>query len=258
MTYDFIVFALVGFLAQMVDGALGMAYGAVSASVLLAFGVPPAHTSASVHAAEIFTTASSGASHIWHRNIDWRLVRLLAPAGIIGGIFGAYVLTGIDGDLIKPFVTGYLALIGAFILFKSVRPFPEKPMSSSLVVPLGGIGGFVDAVGGGGWGPIVTSSLMGGGAARPRFIIGSVTAVEFLVTVSISATFLVALLPGHWEDAGDITVHLTAVAGLIFGGVLAAPLAGFMVKKVPARPLTAAVGILIIGLSGFQTWALLR
>jgi uncharacterized membrane protein YfcA len=255
---DFVVFAFVGFLAQMVDGALGMAYGAVSATVLLAFGVPPAHASASVHAAEIFTTAASGASHVWHRNIDWRLVRLLAPAGIVGGIAGAYVLTGIDGDLIKPFVTGYLALIGAFIFFKSIRPFPESPLSGSLVVPLGGIGGFVDAVGGGGWGPIVTSSLMGAGAARPRFIIGSVNTVEFLVTISVSATFLTALLTGHWESAGDINEHFAAVGGLILGGVLAAPLAGMMVKKVPTRPLTAAVGILIVGLAGFQTWALLR
>ena len=255
MTDDVLIFASVGFLAQLVDGALNMAYGAVSSSVLLAFGVPPAHASASVHAAEIFTTAASGASHVWHRNIDWRLVRLLAPAGIVGGVIGTYFLTGIDGQLIKPFVTGYLGFIGTLILVKSFLPFPERPMAGFLVVPLGGIGGFVDSVGGGGWGPIVTSSLMGAGAARPRFIIGSVNAVEFLVTVSVSIAFLVALVTGHWEGAGDLSEHFAAVGGLIIGGVVAAPFAGLMVKTVPARPLTAAVGALIIALSGYQLWS---
>src|SRR3990172_9184515 len=116
-----------------------MAYGVVSATILLAFGVPPAHVSASVHVAEVFTTAASGASHLWYRNVDWRLVRLLAPAGVVGGALGAYVLTGFDGNTIKPFVTGYLALVGAFIIFKAITAFPERPISGALVVPLGGL-----------------------------------------------------------------------------------------------------------------------
>ena len=220
---EFVIFVVVGFLAQLVDGALGMAYGVISATILLAFGVPPAHASASVHAAEVFTTAASGASHVWHRNVDWRLVRLLAPAGVVGGALGAYVLTGIDGNTIKPFVTGYLALVGAFIVFKAITAFPERPISGALVVPLGGLGGFIDAVGGGGWGPIVTSSLIGSGG-RPRIVIGSVNTVEFVVTLSVSLTFVFALVSGHWQDAGDLTDHFSAVGGLIVGGIFAAPL----------------------------------
>ncbi|MEX0853504.1 MAG: sulfite exporter TauE/SafE family protein [Bauldia sp.] len=254
---EFVIFAAVGFLAQLVDGALGMAYGVTCTSVLLAFGVPPAHASASVHAAEVFTTAASGASHVWHRNVDWRLVGLLAPAGVVGGVFGTYVLTGIAGAAIRPFVTAYLAAIGAFIVVKAMRPFPERPISGWLVVPLGGAGGFVDAVGGGGWGPVVTSSLIGSGGA-PRLVIGSVNAVEFVVTLSVSLTFLFALLSGHWEDAGNVTDHLPAVGGLIVGGIVAAPLAGYVIKIVATPVLTAVVGLLILTLAAYQTWQLLH
>lgn len=255
MTDDFLIFLAVGFLAQLVDGALGMAYGVVSSTTLLAFGVPPAHASASVHAAEVFTTAASGSSHVWHRNVDWKLVRQLAPAGIVGGVLGAYVLTGIDSDTIKPFVTIYLAVVGLLILFKGIRAFPVTPVSGKIVVPLGLAGGFADAVGGGGWGPVVTSSLIGSGGS-PRMVIGSVNTVEFLVTVSVSLSFLFALLTGHWTDAGDLTDHLAAVGGLIVGGVAAAPLAGYMVRVVPARPLTMIVGVLIVCLATYQAIAI--
>jgi hypothetical protein len=253
---EFIIFTAVGFLAQLVDGALGMAYGVISTTVLLGFGITPAHASASVHAAEIFTTSASGASHVWHRNVDWRLVRVLAPAGIIGGVLGAYVLTGIEGATIRPFITAYLAAMGAFIIFKAIRNFPEKPVSGKLVVPLGAAGGFIDAIGGGGWGPIVTSSLIGSGG-RPRMVIGSVNAVEFLVTLSVTITFVVALLSGRWEDAGALVDNAAAVAGLILGGMIAAPLAGYAIKIAPARLLTAAVGVLILVLAAYQTWTLL-
>ena len=255
MGADLIVFAGVGFLAQLIDGALGMAYGIVSTTVLLGLGVLPAHASASVHAAEIFTTAASGASHVWHHNVDWRLVRVLAPAGILGGILGTYVLTGIDGTWIKPIITGYLALMGGFIIFKAVRVFPDRPVSGRLVMPLGAAGGFVDAVGGGGWGPVVSSSLIGSGG-RPRLVIGSVNAVEFLVTLSVTATFFVALTTGHWADAGALGEHAVAVTGLVVGGVIAAPLAGYVLKIAPARVLTGAVGILIVALAMYQTWTL--
>jgi uncharacterized membrane protein YfcA len=253
---DFVVFAAVGFLAQLVDGALGMAYGVISTTVLLSFGVPPAHASASVHAAEVFTTAASAASHVWHRNVDWRLVWLLAPAGVVGGVLGAYVLTSIDGDMIRPFVTTYLAAMGGFILFKAFRSFPERPVSGRLVVPLGVAGGFIDAAGGGGWGPIVTSSLIGTGG-RPRLVIGSVNAVEFIVTLAVTMTFVIALLTGHWADAGELMDNAAAVGGLIVGGIIAAPLAGYAIKIAPARPLTAAVGVLILILAAYQTWSLL-
>ena len=250
---EFLVFALVGDLAQLVDGALGMAYGVTSSTVLLAFGVPPAHASASVHAAELFTTAASGTSHALYRNVDWRLLLRLAPAGMVGGAIGAYVLTGIDGDLLRPYILAYLAVMGVVIIWRTLSAGTGKPAPRSAHVPLGAIGGFVDAVGGGGWGPVVTTSLVGSGEP-PRYAIGSANAAEFFVTAAISAAFVAALLTGHWENAGDLTDHAFAVAGLIVGGVIAAPFAGYLVKIAPTRVLGLAVGCLVIGLSIYQGW----
>ncbi len=252
---EFLLFAVVGFLAQIVDGALGMAYGVISSTVLLAFGVPPAHASASVHAAEIFTTAASGSAHLYNRNIDWKLFARLVPFGIVGGCLGAYVLTSFDGDIIKPYVTAYLAIVGAWLLFRSFRKIPHNAVPAGIVAPLGAAGGFLDAAGGGGWGPMVSTGLLGAGGS-PRYVIGTVNAAEFLITVSVSIAFIVALLTGHWEDAGDLTSHLTAVAGLVVGGVLAAPLAGFVVRSLNERTLLRAVGVLIVALAVYQTLAL--
>jgi uncharacterized protein len=252
MESEFLIFLMVGFFAQLIDGALGMAYGVVSTTVLLSFGVLPAQASASVHAAEMFTTAASGASHAWQRNIDFKLLVRLAPAGVLGGALGAFVLTSIDGNAIKPFILVYLGLLGAFLIFKTFRPFPTKPIRSGLVLPLGGLGGLLDAIGGGGWGPIVTSSLIGAGG-QPRYVIGTVNATEFLVTTAISFSFLIALLSGHWEDAGAFSQHAAAVGGLIAGGVVAAPLAGLAVALVPARPLTGLVGALVLVTTAVQT-----
>lgn len=249
------LFVGVGFLAQIVDGALGMAYGVISTTVLLAFGVPPAAASASVHAAEMVTTGASGASHIAHRNVDWRALALLAPTGMLGGICGAFVLTGIDADVIRPFVIAYLGLMGAYILIRAFRPFPARPINHRLAPPLGLVGGFLDAVGGGGWGAVVTSSLLGAGGA-PRIVIGTVNTAEFFVTTAISAGFVTALLTGHWQDAGLISAYLPAVGGLILGGVCAAPVAGWVAKHAPPRGLTAAVGLLILGLAAFQAYGM--
>lgn len=253
---DFLLFALVGFLAQLVDGALGMAYGVVSSTVLIASGVPPATASASVHAAEIFTTAASATAHIVNRNVDWRLLRRLAAAGIVGGLVGTYILTGTDGGTMRVYVMGYLAFMGFYILTRSVYPFPRKAVRGAIVVPVGAVGGFADAVGGGGWGPVVTSSLIGAGG-EARSVIGSVNTAEFFVTVAVSAGFLAAALTGHWEDAGSVTGQATAIGGLIVGGVLAAPLAGYAVRVLPRRVLTAGVGALILGLSLSQLLPLL-
>ena len=253
---EFLLFAIVGFLAQAVDGALGMAYGVISSTTLLAFGVSPAHASAAVHAAEMFTTAASGSAHLYHRNIDWKLFWRLAPFGVIGGCLGAYVLTSFDAGAMKPFVTTYLALIGAWLVVRSFRKVPSNPIPTGIVAPLGMTGGFLDAAGGGGWGPIVTTGLLGAGAP-PRYVIGTVNASEFLITTSVSLTFLLALLTGHWEDAGDLTDNLPAVAGLVVGGVFAAPLAGIMVKRLRERVLLRLVGILIVLLAGWQTAQLL-
>lgn len=257
MGSEFFIFAVVGFLAQIVDGALGMAYGVVSSTMLLSFGVPPAAASASVHAAEMFTTAASATSHLSHRNVDWRLFWRLAPAGIVGGILGTYVLTGVDGAMLRPFVTVYLGLLGVYILYRAFRArAPYHEHRTVFVAPLGVAGGFVDAAGGGGWGPIVTSSLIGSGGA-PRYVVGTVNTVEFFVTTAVSVAFITALLTGHWQEADGIGQHLWSVAGLVVGGILAAPLAGFVVRIIPARRLMILVGGLVIALAGYQTWQLL-
>ncbi len=249
---EFILFAVVGFLAQAVDGALGRAYGAISSTVLLSFGVPPAQASAAVHAAEVFTTGASGYAHHYHRNIDWKLFWRLAPFGVLGGCTGAYVLTGIDAGTIKPIVTAYLALVGVWLIVRSFRRIPSKPIVPSVVAPLGAAGGFLDAAGGGGWGPIVTTGLLGFGGT-PRYVIGTVSASEFLITLSVSITFALALVTGHWADAGEPTQHLAAIAGLVVGGIFAAPLAGFVVKTLKEKVLLRLVGALIVLLAGWQT-----
>lgn len=251
----FAVFFLVGILAQAIDGALGMAYGVISSSVLLALGVPPATASASVHAAEVFTTAASATSHVAHRNIDWRLFVPLAVAGVIGGVLGAYVLTGIDGNAIKPFIIAYLGLIGTWILWRTRHDPRPRRLPRWITAPFGMVGGFLDAIGGGGWGPTVTSSMIASGQ-EPRKAIGTVNTAEFFLTVSVSATFVWALVSGHWEEAGALHNHAAAVGGLVVGGLVAAPFAGLIVKKVPRKVLTYAVGILLVGLALFQAVSL--
>lgn len=247
----FLLFLVVGFLAQAVDGALGMAYGVISSSVLLALGVPPATASASVHGAEVFTTAASAGSHVWHGNVDWRLLIPLAIAGVIGGCLGAYVLTGIEGSVIKPFVIAYLALMGLYILWRAGHEILIRHIPSWVTWPLGLVGGFLDAIGGGGWGGTVSSTLVGAGQ-EPRRAIGTVNTAEFFVAVAISAAFVWALLSGHWRDADALQNHATAVGGLVVGGLAAAPFAGLIAKRVPRRVLTYAVGGLLLVLAVFQ------
>lgn len=249
---DFLLFAAVGFLAQAVDGALGMAYGVISSTVLLSFGVSPATASASVHAAEVFTTAASAGSHAVNRNVNWKLFAPLAFGGCVGGALGAFVLTSIDGDVLKPFITGYLALMGAAILYRAWRARSPRAFPAKHSGPLGVVGGFLDAVGGGGWGPSVTTAMVGAGV-EPRISIGTANTAEFFVTSTISAAFLAALLSGHWSDAEALTSHAAAVGGLIVGGLLAAPLAGYIVRVIPPRTLTYAVGAVVLVLAGYQT-----
>jgi uncharacterized membrane protein YfcA len=248
---SFFLFAFVGFLAQLVDGALGMAYGIISSTVLLAFGVPPAMASASVHAAEVFTTAASAGSHAFHRNVNWKLFIPLAVAGSVGGALGAFVLTSIDGDVLKPIIASYLALMGALIIYRAWRAASPRPFPIKWTGPLGAVGGFLDAVGGGGWGPTVTSAMVSTGE-DPRISIGTANTAEFFVTATISATFLATLLTGHWQQAVGFNAHAGAVGGLIVGGVLAAPLAGYAVKIVPRRALTYTVGAIVLVLAAYQ------
>jgi hypothetical protein len=253
--HDFWLFAAVGFAAQLVDGALGMAYGVISTSVLLSFGVSPANASASVHAAKVFTGAASGASHIVYRNVDWRMLGLLSGGGVLGGVLGAYVLTSVPGEAVKPYVVAWLGLMGLVILYRAWRQTRPKVFSWRSPFPLGLVGGFFDAIGGGGWGPVVTSSLMGAGA-DPRKAIGTTNAAEMFVAMATSAAFLTSLLSGHWETEG-LRGLAWSLAGLIGGGVIAAPLAGWMTKVLPLRLLTWVVGIVVVGLAAWQVVGLL-
>lgn len=256
LTQGFFLFLAVGFLAQLVDGALGMAYGVISSSVLLAFGVPPAQASAMIHAAECVTTGASGASHLHHKNVDWRLFFRLAPAGILGGALGAYVLTGLNQTFVKAVVVAYLGVLGVLMVARAIRGLKDAPPHLKHVVPLGLVGGFLDATGGGGWGPVVASTLMGRGHT-PRYVIGSVNTSEFFVTLAVSGAFIWAFLTGRFLFEGGVAGAGAALAGLVLGGVIAAPIAGYVTKILPARVLMAAVGVLVVGLSlwqGFQLW----
>jgi uncharacterized membrane protein YfcA len=231
---------LVGFVAQMIDGALGMAYGVTSTTILLSMSVPPAAASASVHTAEMVTTAVSGLFHWRFGNVDRRLVLPLILPGILGGVAGAYLLTAVPGNAIKPVVAVYLAAMGGLILYRAFRGSPRATPKGNTAA-LGLVGGFLDAVGGGGWGPIVTSTLVARGH-DPRFSIGSVNLAEFFVTTAQAITFFVTIgsvLQENWQ----------VIAGLLVGGTLAAPLAACVTRRLPARTLMILVGILIVLLS---------
>ena len=251
----FWLYAAVGFAAQLVDGALGMAYGVVSTSVLLSAGVAPASASATVHAAKVFTGAASAVSHIAHRNVDWKLLLHLSLGGVFGGVVGAFVLTSVDGNRIKPYVVGWLFLMGLVILYRAWRQVRPKVLSWRSPAPLGMVGGFFDAIGGGGWGPVVTGTLMGAGA-DPRKAVGTTNAAELFVAIATSSAFLASLLSGHWRDAG-LSGLGWALGGLVAGGVVAAPIAGWMTKVLPLRALTWVVGLLVIGLAVWQGVGLL-
>jgi uncharacterized membrane protein YfcA len=253
---EFVLFAAVGFLAQLVDGGLGMGYGIISATALLTAGIAPAAVSASTHAAELFTTLVSGGAHLLHRNVDWRIFWRLAPAGIIGGIVGAYVLTGLSGEAVRPYVVAYLGIMAILILRRAVQWKKPKPVHAHATRLYGLIGGFCDAIGGGGWGPIVTSTMLAEGG-EPRYVIGSVNLAEFFLTFAISATFVGALVTGHWQMAGRLVDYLIPVTGLIAGGVIAAPVASYLAKSIPARKLLTAVGLLVLALTTYQGWLLL-
>ncbi|MFN3229501.1 MAG: sulfite exporter TauE/SafE family protein [Asticcacaulis sp.] len=250
------IFLLVGLLAQTVDGSLGMGYGVTASSVLLAMGVPPAAASASAHTAKLFTTATAGISHVFHQNVKWRLFFPLVLGGAVGGILGTTVLTGVDGDFIRPFIVAYLLIIGLYILYRGLKGVIEARFPSIWAAPLGVVGGFLDAIGGGGWGPTVTSTMVGAGL-EPRKAVGTVNTSEFFVTCVISATFIWALVTGHWQEAGNLMDHAVAVGGLVVGGLIAAPFAGWLTKRIPTGILTLLVGVLIIVLAGYQLARLL-
>lgn len=238
MDSDFLIYVVIGFVAQLIDGALGMAYGITATSLLLGAGAPPVVASATVHAAECFTTGVSAFSHHAFGNIDRNLFRRLLLPGILGAALGAWLLAVLPGDALKPWIAGYLVLMGVVIMLKAVGEFPPRRVTTHLR-PLGFFGALIDAIGGGGWGPMVASTLLARGNEF-RITVGSVNAVEFFVTLTASLMFVFTIGLGHWQ----------VVLGLALGGVVAAPLGAWLVKHAPVKPMLLFVGALVIAVSG--------
>ena len=246
-----IVLAIVGLIAQLVDGSLGMAYGVTSTTLLLALGISPALASASVHVAEMGTCAMSGASHWRFGNVDWSKIVWLAVPGAIGAFLGAVVLASvITAEAAEPIVAVFLFGLGIFVLARfsfrrHERPVRERPIPRAFLGPLGFVAGFLDAAGGGGWGPISTPTLLASGRMQPRKVIGTVDASEFLVAFAASVGFLISL------SFADIPWQL--VGALLLGGLIAAPIAAWIVRMLPARIMGTAVGgvILIVNMKTF-------
>ncbi len=238
-----ILLALVGLAAQLVDGSLGMAYGVTSTTLLLAIGANPAAASASVHLAEIGTTLASGVSHWRFGNVDWRVVIRIGVPGAIGAFAGATVLSNLSTDAAKPLTSGILLVLGLYVLLRfTFRALPrfdgQRQLGLGLLAPVGLLGGFLDATGGGGWGPVGTPALMASGRMEPRKVVGSIDASEFLVSVAASVGFLLALGSGAFD--------LGWVLALLAGGVVAAPIAAWLVRRVAPRLLGSLVGGLIV------------
>jgi len=242
---EFLPFVIIGFVAQLVDGALGMAFGAIATTLLVGFmGVPPAQASYRVHVIKCFTTAVSGASHALHGNVDYRIFLRIVVPGAAGGALGAYGLTQIDGETIKPYVFVYLGLLGVVLIVKGIRGNIKQRVART-VVPLGFTGGFLDAVGGGGWGPIVGSGLMLQGT-KPRKVVGSVNSAEFFIAIAISGSFMSQF--GIEQLAG-------ATLALLVGGVLAAPFGALVAKYLSAPAMMVLVGAVLTMTTAYWLYA---
>lgn len=238
-----LVLGFVGLVAQLIDGSLGMAYGVTSSTLLLAAGIAPAAASAAVHFSEIGTSLVSGFSHHKLGNVDWRTVGILAVPGFIGAFIGATFLANIDGALAKPWVAGILLSLGVYVVYRFLKLGGKRPEfkgrpGKRFLMPMGLFGGALDAIGGGGWGPVGTTSLLSSGRLEPRKVVGSIDTSEFVVAVGGSLGFLIAL------SGQDILWGYAAA--LLVGGVIAAPIAAYLVRILPARVLGVAAGGLII------------
>lgn len=235
---DFYLFVLAGFIAQMIDGALGMAYGVSASTFLLSFGVPPAAASASIHTSEIFTSGVSGLMHLKFQNVNKKLFKTLLLPGIIGAAAGAFVLSSLEeyNNIIKPVIALYTLYLGVIIIRKALKK--KKKVSSGNIPRLATFGGFMDSIGGGGWGPIVSSTLIARGR-HPRYTIGTVNLAEFFVALASSITFFAVIGLSHWY----------VIAGLIAGGVIAAPIAAFLSRRLPVKTMMILVGVMVIIIS---------
>jgi uncharacterized protein len=230
------IFIAAGFIAQMVDGSLGMAYGVTASTFLMSFGIPPAATSASVHASEIFTTGASGLSHLKFKNVNAKLFKHLLLPGVVGAGVGAYILSSLEeyAIYIKPFVAVYTLILGVIILVKAVKKLKDKRKVKRIGI-LAFFGAFLDSIGGGGWGPIVSSTLIAQGR-NVKYTVGSVNLAEFFITLTSSVTFFIFLGLEHWQ----------IISGLIIGGVIAAPIAAYITSKIPVKAGLIFVGIVIV------------
>jgi hypothetical protein len=230
------LYILAGFTAQMIDGALGMAYGVTATSFLLSFGISPTASSASVHASEVFTSGVSGLMHLKFGNVNNKLFKSLLIPGVIGAILGAYILSSFSeyNYIIKPIVSSYTLILGVIIIFKALKKDNIRKKIKR-IFPLAMVGGFLDSIGGGGWGPIVSSTLIARGR-NPRYTIGSVNLAEFFITLASSLTFITIIGLTHWA----------IIVGLIIGGVIAAPIAAYISNKIPTKSIMILVGIIVI------------
>ncbi|QFU94439.1 sulfite exporter TauE/SafE family protein [Amycolatopsis sp. YIM 10] len=240
----FLLFGLAGLLAQLVDGTLGMAFGVTATTTLLAVGTAPAAASAAVHLAEVGTSLASGLSHWKFKNIDWRTVGILALPGAVGAVLGAYVLTSLSTENATVWITLILLLLGLYVLIRFAflklgKLITGKRPGAKFLAPLGLVAGFVDATGGGGWGPVATTTLLSSGRLEPRKVVGSVDTSEFIVALAASLGFLFTL---SQED----DLNYTVVLGLMIGGIIAAPVAAWLVRHLPPRLLGALAGGLIV------------
>jgi uncharacterized membrane protein YfcA len=260
-----IVLGIVGLIAQLIDGSLGMAYGVTSTTLLLAAGTAPAAASAAVHFSELGTTLVSGISHHRFGNVDWRTVGILAGPGFLGAVLGSTLLASLDGEAVTPWIAGILLGLGVYVIWRFLalggqRPTFRSRPSAGMLVPVGLIGGTLDAIGGGGWGPVGTTTLLSSGRLEPRKVVGSIDTSEFIVAVGGSLGFLVAL--------GAQGIEWPIVIALLVGGVIAAPFAAWLVKLLPAKVLAVAAGGIIIltnvrtllltfGLGNSPVWAVI-
>ena len=247
-----IVLGIVGLIAQLIDGSLGMAYGVTSTTLLLATGIAPATASAAVHFSEIGTSLVSGISHHRFGNVDWRTVLILAVPGFIGAFAGATFLAGLNGDAATPWISGILLALGVYVVWRflalgGARPTFRGRPGKGLLVPIGLVGGALDAIGGGGWGPVGTTTLLSSGRLEPRKVVGSIDTSEFVVAVGGSLGFLFAL--------GSQGIEWSIAGALLVGGIIAAPFAAWLVKILPAKVLAIAAGGIII-LTNARTIAL--
>lgn len=237
MNTSLLPFILVGFTAQLIDGSLGMAYGLSSNTFLISLGLPPANASASVHIAETFITGVSGLSHLQLKNVNKKLLKALIIPGMLGVALGAYILSNFDGNIAKPYVAAYLFIMGIIVVRKGLQGKRKKTKTKRLY-PLAFLGGFLDAIGGGGWGPVVVSTLLKNGR-NARYTVGTVNLAEFFISLAGAGTFLIFLEISDWQ----------AVIGLLIGGVIAAPFAAYLCTRINPRIFMVLVGIVIILLS---------